>query len=88
MKTTGGPVIYGVNNRVYSQAWSAALFLFVVRWQKYYSQTAHRLYPILIQKPIKPILEHLSTTQCVCVFWGAQLALIPDYFSSVLTEIW
>lgn len=43
MKTTGGLVIYGVNNGVCSQAWSPGVFLFVVRWQKYYSQTAHRL---------------------------------------------
>lgn len=76
MKTTGGPVIYGVNNGVYSQAWSAALFLFVVRWQKYYSQTARQLYPILIQKPIKTG-PCASRYHSVC---GAQLALIPNDF--------
>lgn len=54
METISSAVIYGVNNRVYSQACSPVVFLFVVGWQKYYSQTTHLLHPILIQKPIKP----------------------------------
>lgn len=55
------PVIFGVNNRVYSQACSAVVFLFVVGWQKYYSQTSHLLYPILIQKSINPIHTRICT---------------------------
>lgn len=61
MASISSPVIYGVNNIVYSQACSPLVFLFVVQWQKYYNQTTHLLYPILIQKPINPVLTHNCT---------------------------
>lgn len=61
METISSPVIYGVNNGVYSEACSPVVFLFVVGWQKYYSQTAHLLNPILIQNPINSVLTRICT---------------------------
>lgn len=61
METISSAVIYGVNNGVYSHACSPVVFLFVVGWQKYYSQTTHLLHPILTEKAINPVLVHICT---------------------------
>lgn len=71
MASISNPVIYGVNNRVYSQACSLVVFLFVARWQKYYSQITHLLYPtsftnLYTQSLLAVVLQYLVLSARPC----------------------
>lgn len=91
MASISRPVIYGVNNWVYSHACSPVVFLFVAGWQKYYSQTTHLLYPILIQKPINwaSVASVLfgSMAGTMCTYVPAYVAIVALFAFALILQI-